>query len=421
MVQAEARATTTPGALTGIRVLDFTWVRAGPWCTRWLGALGAEVIKVESPAGDYIRQMTWPIIGDVSLMHYHINRGKKSVTLNLKQQDAIAIYKDLVKDADVVVEAMRPGALARLGLGFDEPRKINPKIVFCNISGYGMTGPYRNMPSHGIAYDTWAGIVKPAYDEDGFCFIDEHVSLGINAGPLVGALGILAAVLRARDSGEGSMLELAQSDCAAFFDWYRSESHLAYARPEDVVTGNKSDGYVRRAVGTAGMKEGVRYQMYESSDGHVLFMASEQAFWKNFCTGADRMDLFEKWPGSKFADHARNNIELQTELRYIFKTRSVKEWLAFASVHNTTIAPFNTQSSIADDPQFQDRMGFLPIEAVGCEQLPLPVFVNGERLPVPTMAPTVGEHTDEVLANVLGKTEADIARLRNEGVFGKVD
>jgi crotonobetainyl-CoA:carnitine CoA-transferase CaiB-like acyl-CoA transferase len=133
------------------------------------------------------------------------------------------------------------------------------------------------------------------------------------------------------------------------------------------------------------------------------------------------MDLFEKWPGSKYADHARNNIELQTVLRDIFRTRSVKEWLAFANDHNTTIAPFNTQSSIADDPQFQDRMGFLPIEAVGCEQLPLPVFVNGEKLPVPTMAPTVGEHTEDVLANVLGKSEDEISRLRSEGVFGSKD
>ena len=147
-------------------------------------------------------------------------------------------------------------------------------------------------------------------------------------------------------------------------------------------------------------------------------MASEQAFWKNFCKGIDRMDLFEKWPGSKYADHARGNVELQSELREIFKTRTVNDWLEFSNVHNTTIAPFNTAANIGEDPQFQHRMNFLPIEAVGCEQLPLPVFVNGEALPVPTMAPTVGEHTDDVLADVLGKDEAEITRLRSDGVFG---
>ena len=184
-------------------------------------------------------------------------------------------------------------------------KEINPKIVFITISGYGMTGPYKNLPSHGIAYDTWAGVVPPAYDEEGFCYLPEHVSIGINAGPIYGALGILAGIIAARTTGEGCFMEIAQSDAAAAFDWYRSESFRAYERPEDEVTGNKSDNYERRAPGTAGMKEGVRYQLYEATDGHVLFMASEQAFWKNFCEGVDRMDLFERWPGSKYADHAR--------------------------------------------------------------------------------------------------------------------
>ena len=123
------------------------------------------------------------------------------------------------------------------------------------------------------------------------------MSIGINAGPLFGALGILAGVIRARATGEGCQLEVAQSDAAAAFDWYRSETWKAYERPEDEVTGNAADNYERRAPGTAGMREGVRYQIYETKDGHVLFMASEQAFWKNFCEGVDRMDLFEKWPG----------------------------------------------------------------------------------------------------------------------------
>src|SRR5690606_1742173 len=163
-------------------------------------------------------------------------------------------------------------------------------IVFCTISGYGMTGPYKDLPSHGVAYDTWAGLVNPAYDDEGFCYIPEHPSMGIHAGPLMGAFGILAAIIRARDTGEPTRFEIAQSDAAAYMDWYRSESWKAYERPESEVTGNKSDDYERRAPGTAGMREGVRYQMYESSDGHVLFMASEQEFWKNFCAGVDRMD-----------------------------------------------------------------------------------------------------------------------------------
>ncbi len=166
------------------------------------------------------------------------------------------------------------------------------------------------------------------------------------------------------------------------------------------------------------MKEGVRYQMYESADGHVLFMASEQEFWKNFCSGVDRMDLFERWPGSKFADHARNNRELQAELRDIFRTRTSQEWIAFADEHNTTIAPVNTPKTIADDPQFQDRFPWYPAGRLGADMLPIPIKLIGEELPEPTMAPTVGEHTDEVLRDVLGYDAEQIAALREAGALG---
>lgn len=381
--------------------------------------MGAEVIKVESPSGDYIREMTWPIIEGTSLMHYHLNRGKKSIVLDLKSESGKKVYEDLVKDADVVVETMRPGALAKLGLGFDDLRKINPEIVFINVSGYGSTGPYKKMPSHGIAYDTWSGAMAPAYDEEGFCYIPEHVSIGINAAPFVGGLAILAGVLRARETGEGCEMELGQSDAAAYFDWYRIESHMAYSRPKDVVTGNKADNYERRPVATAGMKEGVRYQVYESSDGHVLFMASEQAFWKNFCEGIGRNDLFEKWPGSKYADHARGNKELRAELRDIFKTRNSQQWLEFSSEKNTPIAPVNTAENIINDPQFKARFTILPHQTHGADMLAFPVNFVGEELPEPAIAPTVGEHTEEVLRDVLGYKDGKIAALRDAGTFGK--
>ena len=383
--------------------------------------LGAEVIKVESPTGDYIREMTWPIIEGTSLMHYHLKRGKKSIVLDLKTEAGKKVYEDLVKDADVVVETMRPGALARLGLGYEDLKKINPEIVFINISGYGSTGPYKKMPSHGIAYDTWSGVMTPAYDDEGFCYIPEHVSIGINAAPFVGGLAMLAGVLRARETGEGCEMELGQSDAAAYFDWYRSESHMAYSRPEDVVTGNKADNYERRPVATAGMKEGVRYQVYESSDGHILFMASEQAFWKNFCQGIGRDDLFEKWPGSKYADHARGNRELRVELRDIFKTRSSQQWIEFSSEKNTPIAPVNTAENIIDDPQFKARFKILPHETHGADMLAFPVHFVGEELPEPAIAPTVGEHTEEVLRDVLGYQDGKIAALRDSGAFGKND
>ena len=405
--------------LAGVRIIESSIL--GPAAiTTSLADLGAEVIKVESPSGDYIREMTWPIIEGVSLMHYHLNRGKKSLTLDLKCEEGRQIYRELVQGADVVIEASRPGALARNGLGYDDLKKINPRIVFCSVSGYGATGPYKDMPSHGIAYDTWSGACWPAYDEEGFCYIPEHVGIGINAAPLIGGMTVLAGVIRARSTGKGCFMELGQSDAAAYFDWYRSESHIAYRRPEDVVTGNKADGYKRRPVATAGMKEGVRYQMYESADGHVLFMASEQAFWKNFCAGVDRMDLFEKWPGSKYADHARGNRELQAILRDIFKTRTTRQWLQFSVEINTPIAPVNTPENIVEDPQFQARFRILPHEQHGADMLAFPVNFEDAELPIPERAPTVGQHNEAVLREVLGYDSDKVTEVVNSGALGKV-
>lgn len=406
-----------PAPLAGLRVIESSLL--GPAAiTTHLADMGAEVIKVESPAGDYVREMTWPIVEGTSLLHLHINRGKQSLTLNLKQPAAVEVYLDLVRGAEVVIEAMRPGSLARLGLSYERLSAVNAKIVFCNVSGYGMTGPYKDMPSHGIAFDTWAGLVNPATDENGHSYIPEHASVGMHAGPLFGALGVLAAVMRARATGQGSELEIAQSDAAAYMDWYRSESWKAYERPESEVTGNKSDDYVRRAPGTAGMREGVRYQMYASTDGHVLFMASEREFWRNFCEGVGRMDLFERWPGAKFADHARGNTELQSILTEIFASKTSVDWIAFGNEHNTPIAPVNTPKTIADDPQFQHRFKWLPAASHGADLLPFPVKFINETLPTPSKAPEVGEHSDRVLKHVLEYSDDKIAKLKKSGALG---
>ena len=403
--------------LDDVRIIESSML--GPAAiTTHLADMGAEVIKVEAPSGDYVREMTWPIIDGVSLLHLHVNRGKKSLTLDLRKPEAVEVYLDLVRGADAVVEAMRPGALAKRGLSFEKMREVNAKIVFCSISGYGATGPYRDLPAHGIAFDTWGGIINPAYDDEGYCYIPEHASIGMHAGPMFGALSILAGIIRARSTGEGCEMELGQSDAAAYMDWYRIESWKAYERPESEVTGNKADNYERRAPGTAGMKEGVRYQMYESADGHVLFMASEQAFWKNFCETVGRMDLFEKWPGSKFADHARNNRELQAILRDIFKRKTCVEWLDLGNEKNFPVAPVNTPRTIADDPQFKDRFPLYPIAGHGAEMLPYPVKFAGADLPEPTHAPTVGEQNDAVLQDILGYDTSKINALKRTGALG---
>ncbi|MBM4077840.1 MAG: CoA transferase, partial [Planctomycetes bacterium] len=339
------------GFLSGIRVIDCSLLGPAALAGHMVD-FGAEVIKIESPAGDYGRQMTWPIVEGESLLHHHINRGKKSVVLDLKNDEGKRIFAELIKTADVVIEAMRPGFLNKIGFGFEKLKELNSRIVFCSISGYGATGPYRNLPSHGIAYDTWSGVLAPVTDELGFERIPNQANVGIVAGPAFGAMAILAALVRARTTGEAAAMEIAQSDAAAYFDWYRIETYMAYERPQSEVTGNPSDNFERREPGLAGMWPGVRYQFYKSKNGHVLFMASEQAFWKNFCNGIGRMDLFEKWPGATYGDHARGNLELQAELKTIFLTKTTEEWIDFGNEHNTTLAAVNTPKTVVNDPQF---------------------------------------------------------------------
>ena len=414
---AEPVPSQVPAPLASVRIVECSMLGPGA-ITTTLADLGADVIKVEPPSGDYIRQMTWPIVEGTSLMHLHISRGKRSIVLDLRTDEGKAVFLELVAGADAVIEAMRPGGLDKRGVGYEACLEVNPRIVFCTISGYGMTGPYKDMPSHGIAYDVWAGLVQPEITEDGFCAIPEHPSVGIHAGPLFGALGVLAGITRARATGEPCRLEIAQSDAAAAMDWLRSETWKAYERPESEVTGNKADGYERRAPGTAGMRDGVRYQFYETADGHVLFMASEREFWENFCNAIDRPELFEQHPGSQYADHARGNDELRKELAAVFRSRTTAEWIELGNRANTPIAPVNTPKTLADDPQFQDRLPWIPQARVGNDQVPSPIKVVGEEHPLPTKAPDAGQHTDDVLREVLGYDDERIARLRGAGALG---
>jgi crotonobetainyl-CoA:carnitine CoA-transferase CaiB-like acyl-CoA transferase len=407
------------GPLAGVRIVESALLGPGA-VGMHLADLGADVIKVEGPGGDYVRKMAFPIVDGISLLHWHLNRGKRSIVLDLRKPEAVETYLELVRRADAVVEAMRPGALARRGVTWERLTAANPRVVFCSVSGYGHTGPYKDMPSHGIAYDAWAGVARPTVDADGFPTIPSYTAVGINAGPLYAALGICAAIIRARATGEPCRFEVAQSDAAAAFNWNGIEGNKAYERPEDEVTGNDGDGKgPRRPVGDNSMTEGVRYQYYRSKDGIVLFMASEREFWKNFCEGVGRMDLYEAKPGAKYADHARGDVALRRTLADIFATRTTAEWLAFGLEVNTPIAPVNDVKSITRDAQFRERLPFRPYREAGTDLMPPPWKMQGEALPALAKAPVVpGQDGDAVLREVLEWDEARIAALRKSGAMG---
>jgi crotonobetainyl-CoA:carnitine CoA-transferase CaiB-like acyl-CoA transferase len=402
--------------LAGIRVLEVSLLEpaaVGPL----LADLGADVIKVEPPGGDYVRRMVWPMVEGVSLLHWHVNRGKRSVELDLRTDEGVQLFLDLAARSDVVIEAMRPGALARRGITVERLHEIRPDLVICSVSGWGMTGPYANIPAHGIGFDAWAALAEPGVDERGFVYLPDHTTVGVRVTPVWAALAVSAALLRAKTSGVGAHIDLAQADVAAVTNWFKIEGMRAYERPEDEVTGNPVDGGERRAPGIAGMLGSVRYQYYRTSDSYVLLMASEREFWENFCRAVGRSDLFEARPGSQFADHARGDHGLQEELTQIFRTRTTDEWVALGATANCPMARVNDAGTITSDPGFLARLPWLPAEEYHADLMPSPINLVGEQPARTRPAPASGEHTDEVLREVLGISAERLNDLHASGVL----
>jgi crotonobetainyl-CoA:carnitine CoA-transferase CaiB-like acyl-CoA transferase len=417
--------TERPQLLEGLLVLDCSIL--GPGLAGGLLAdLGARVIKIESRTGDDLRRVTWPIIhernkfGEItsnSLFHLHVNRSKESLNLDLSVPEAIQVFEDLVRRADVVIEGMRPRFLERKGLTFERLVELNPSVVMCSISGFGTGSPYETFPSHGVGFDAWCGVIRPDVEPDGSLEIPDQVNVGMTFGPVLAATAVLAAVIRARSTGMPAFIELSQSDAAAYFDWYRIETERAYQRPDDEVTGVVADDGRRRAPGLAGLRGAVRYQFYKTADGHILFMASERKFWKNFCDAVQRIDLFERWPGAEVGDHALGNLKLKAELREIFAANSTREWMMVSETFDVPIIPANSHDTLMSDPQFMSRFHWWGSKRLGADQMELPLRLDGGGLAEPRRAPEHGEHNEIILTKLLGYNSEQVKRLREVRVI----
>ena len=385
-----------------------------------LADLGADVIKVEPPQGDYGRQMTWPIVNGVSLLFLHISRGKRSVVLDLRTDAGRETFLELVRDADAVVEAMRPGRaraprprLRGAARGQPEDRVRDDLRL-----RHDRPVPRHAEPRHRVrrvGRDRGAQGRRQRRRVHARARVDRHQRRARCSARSGCSPACCAPARRARAASSRSRSPTRRprsTGCAA-----RPTRRTSARSRRSPATRPTTTSAARRAP--RAWKPGVRYQFYATTDGYVLFMASEREFWKNFCEGVGRPDLFERWPGSQYGDHARGNTELRAILREIFAARSSAEWLEFGLKHNTPIAPSNTPKTIGDDPQFQDRMPWIPASQVGADMLPTPIKFVGETLPDPTMAPTVGEHTESVLRDVLGWDDARIAAAREAGAFGK--
>ncbi len=393
--------------LEGVRVLDLSRLLPGPFCSLLLADFGAEVIKVEDMGmGDYARWSPPYYEGAEETakgaLFLGLNRNKSSIRLNLKDERGREVLLRLVQDADVVLESFRPGVLDRLGVGYERMREVNPGIVYCAITGYGLDGPLRDRSGHDMNYLGLIGLLGLTGEADGPPVQAAGQIADVGGGGLMAAFGILAA-LRERDrSGEGQLVDVSMADGALSWLAMTAANFLA-------------DGEVPRRghIPLGGMF--VCYRPYACTDGWVTLGALEPKFFRNFCVGTGREDLIDQQfqpPGS----------DAHRELEALFAARTRDEWTAFAGEHDCCLEPVLDLDEALDSELVRAREMVVEIEQPGADrpvrQLGVPVKLSRtpgdpRRLP----GPGLGEHTAAILRDA-GYTDAEIAELTDGGAIG---
>lgn len=373
--------------LSGIRVLDLSRLLPGPFCTLHLAQLGAEVIKLEEPqGGDYVRSLS-------PEMHELVNRGKRSVTLDLRKPEGVALFKRMVADADVVIESFRPGVMERLGAGYDTLKAINPRLVYAALTGYGQTGPYRDRAGHDMNYCGYAGALEQSGAAGGAPALANTQIADLAGGALTCALGILAAVIGARSSGQGSFVDAAMLDGTFAMQVVAAATirSLGNSLPRggDMLTGGVPN-----------------YAVYECADGrHVAMAALEPKFFLNFCTAVQRPDL-AKLPLAP----GKAGEPLRAALTELFKTRSRDEWEALLGNKDACVSGIYSPQEALQNEQVLARG--LVEQARGKPALASPLRFDGKQPQPVAEAPALGADTAAVLA-ALGCSEEELAMLRD--------
>ena len=400
------------GFLKGLRVIEVA--QLGPSSLGgYLADMGAEVIKVEGADGDPIRSSGTPAVGTpngYSFLHLRWNRGKKSIGIDLKSDRGIALFKKLVAESDVVIEGMRAGVLDRLGLGYEVLSAINPRIVFCSISGLGRSGPYSALGSHGPSYDAFGALssMNPysltAEEKKG----REATAIGMHSMGLHAAIGTLSAVIQARATGKGALIEVAAAESAAH--WL----------PDGVDVALNADKVFPRPgfLGDSGRQaHWPRMYRYDCKDGKgVFFQAFGDKFWKRFCNAIHRPDLLACYASGR--DVSEVDVEVHAELCEILGARPLAEWMDFFRQYDVPGTPANTIADLAEDPHFLARDNVYEVDLPNAMQLRMattPIKTPDQTFSA-TIAPRLGQDTDQILSTLLHLNAAEIADLRASNI-----
>ena len=392
-------------ALDGLRVLDQTQVMAGPFSTMLLADMGAEVIKIEPPGGETTRQMKLQVAPGVSASFVAVNRNKRSLVLDLKQPDGVAILKQLAATADVLVENYRPGVARRLGVDYDTLSKINPRLIYCSVSGFGQTGPYAEQGGYDLIAQGMAGIMSVTGTEGG-APVKVGVPVADLGAGLFAAFGILCAVRARRATGRGQ-----------FVDTSLFEAGLALSVWE--ATEFWYSGRVPRPLGTA-HRMSAPYQALRASDGHFTVGASNEKLWPLFAgvLGLDHLVTDPRFATVKA--RVENRAALQELLEQVTSKEPRQHWLARCDAAGIPAGPIYTVPEALADPHARARGMVQELDhpvAGRVKTLGNPVKLSASPATMRKAAPVLGEDTDALLAE-LGHGAAEIARLREKGVLG---
>ena len=390
------------GPLEGIKILDCTRLLPYQYCTMLLGDLGAEVLRIEEPLeGDYGR---W---GDSDRTYESetfvmTNRNKKSMKLNLKHEKGRAIFKKLAIGYSVLVESFRPGVMARLGVGYEDIKQINPSIIYCSTTGYGQTGPYRSRVGHDINYLGYSGVLDCTGESTG-----KPVLPGIPIGDMAGgglttAMAILAAIVGRERTGRGQYIDVSQTDVLTSLNVRNIAEVLAQKK-----------GRTARPLDIRGFN--ICYNTYKTSDGKfIAFGPVEPKFWRNFCKTVGK----EAW----ILDHLlgyKGGSRATEALKELFAGKTRKEWEAIFENVESCVSPVLSPEETLEDEHLKERGMFTRMddpERGESVQLGFPAKFSDDLEFKRSPAPFFGEHTEEVLSG-LGHSEADIEMLKKEGVI----